>query len=73
MKRFAIILCAVIVGFVVFAFCGYWMIFLLSSNTHDRTMESTMTGIFVIGPLGAVIGALAGTWFSKPKPGRPEP
>jgi membrane-bound acyltransferase YfiQ involved in biofilm formation len=69
MKRFVIILFAAIAGFVVFAFCGYWMITFLSSNTHDRAVESAMTSIFVLGPLGAVLGVLAGTWFSKPKGG----
>lgn len=65
MKRLAIIVCAAIIGYVVFAFCGYWMISLLSSNMHDRAIESAMTGVFVIGPLGAILGALAGTWFSE--------
>jgi len=65
MKRFAVILFAAIAGFVVFAFCGYWMISFMSSNTHDPAIESAMTSIFVIGPLGAILGALAGAWLSK--------
>lgn len=69
MKRLVIILLSVILGFVLFGFCGYWMILLLSSNTHDSSMESIMTAVFVIGPLGAVAGALAGIWFSRPTPG----
>ena len=68
MKRLAIILCAAIVGFVLFAVGGAWMISLLSSNTHDLSVESAMTGFFAIGPIGAILGAVAGAWFSRPKP-----
>ena len=60
MKRFAIgFLCAV-AGYAIVAFAGYFLIEWLSSNTHDRSVEAAMTSAFVFGPLGAVIGFIAG-------------
>ena len=60
MKRFGIgVLCAV-GGYLISAFAGYFLIDLLSSNTHDRSVEAAMTSAFVLGPLGAVVGFIAG-------------
>lgn len=49
-----------LIGYPVFAFIGYWMIQLFSGNTFDRSMEADMTAVFAIGPLGAVVGLVAG-------------
>ena len=60
MKRFGIgVLCA-LGGYLIAAFAGYFLIDLLSSNTHDRSVEAAMTSAFVLGPLGAVVGFIAG-------------
>ena len=32
----------------------------LSSNVHDRELEALMTGAFVVGPLCALVGFVAG-------------
>jgi hypothetical protein len=65
MKRFFKTLISAIAGFAGFAFCGYWLIFLFSSNAHDRSMEAIMTSMFVIGPVGAIVCAIIGFKFSK--------
>ncbi len=53
------LLCA-IVGYPVAAFVGYFLIDLLSSNTHDRSVEAAMTSAFVIGPGGAILAFIVG-------------
>jgi hypothetical protein len=49
-----------LIGYPVFAFAGYWLIQLFSGNTFDRSMQASMTAAFAIGPLGAVVGLVAG-------------
>ena len=60
MKRFGVGLVWAIGSYVVAAFVGYWLVQGLSSNTHDRSVEAAMTSVFVLGPLGAVIGFIVG-------------
>jgi len=43
-------------GYVVGLFGGMALVSVLSSNTHDKSMEVVTTGFFVTGPLMAVIG-----------------
>jgi hypothetical protein len=43
------------VGYLVFAFAGYWVIELFSSNAFDRSLEASMTVMFLFGPAGAII------------------
>jgi hypothetical protein len=43
-------------GYVVGLLGGMALVSVLSSNTHDKSMEVVMTGFFVTGPLLAVIG-----------------
>jgi hypothetical protein len=47
-------------GYSIVAFVGYFMIEWLASNTHDRSVEAAMTSAFVLGPLGALAGFIAG-------------
>lgn len=54
MRRFLIGLLWALPGYVVGAFGGGLLVSLLSSNTHDRSIEAAMTGAFVLGPLVAV-------------------
>ena len=68
MRRFLIALLGVPVGYVVFAFAGYWAIQLLSTNAFDRSLEASMTAAFVIGPAGAIVGFAAGLIFGGKKP-----
>ena len=67
MRRFLVALLGVPVGYVVFAFAGYWAIQFLSDNTFDRSVEASMTAVFVLGPGGAVIGFVAGLVLGGPR------
>ncbi|MGA8322586.1 MAG: hypothetical protein WB774_17645 [Xanthobacteraceae bacterium] len=60
MRRIVMAVLGLLIGYPVFAFIGYWMIQLFSGNTFDRSMEADMTAVFAIGPLGAVVGLVAG-------------
>jgi hypothetical protein len=60
MRRFLATLLGVPIGYLVFAVAGYRAIELFSNNAFDRSLEASMTPVFVIGPDGAVIGFIAG-------------
>lgn len=60
MKRFGIGLLGAVGVYLIVALVGYFMIDWLSSNMHDRSVEAAMTSAFVLGPLGALIGFVAG-------------
>jgi hypothetical protein len=65
MRRIAFALLGLLVGYPLFAFAGYWAIQLFSGNSFDRSVEASMTSIFVIGPAGAVFGIVAGIVFAS--------
>jgi hypothetical protein len=46
----------VVLGYLVGGFGGGVLVSVLSSNVHDRDVEAAMTGAFVLGPIGAVVG-----------------
>jgi H+/gluconate symporter-like permease len=60
MRRIVMAVLGLLIGYPVFAFIGYWMIQLFSGNAFDRSMEADMTAVFAIGPLGAIVGLVAG-------------
>jgi hypothetical protein len=60
MRRFLVALLGAPVGYIVLASAGYWAIELFSNNAFDRSLEASMTALFVIGPGGAIIGFIAG-------------
>jgi hypothetical protein len=60
MRRSAVALLGVPVGYIVFAFAGYWAIELFPANPFDRSLEASMTAVFASGPAGAIIGFIAG-------------
>ncbi len=60
MKRFGIALLGAIGGYMIASVAGYFLIDWLSSNTHDRSVEAAMTSAFFLGPLGALVGLIAG-------------
>jgi hypothetical protein len=47
-----------VAGYLVGASLGAAAIDLFSSNTHDKSMEAAMTGAFVTGPIGAILGLI---------------
>ena len=68
-KRIAMGVLGAVLGYALGAFGGGFLVSVLSSNTHDRSVEAAMTGAFVLGPLAAVVGALVGIWRTKaPRP-----
>lgn len=56
-KRAALSLGLGVVGYFVGLFGGIGLVYLLSSNQHDQSVEAAMTGAFVVGPLTALLFA----------------
>ena len=67
LKRIAFGLLFAVVGYCLGLFGGMALIEATSSNQYDRSLEAGMTGAFVIGPLVAVAGFIAGAVWAKPK------
>jgi len=59
MRRLMFSLIGLVVGYLVFAVLGYWLIEALST-TSDRDVEAATTAVFVIGPFGALVGLIVG-------------
>ena len=60
MKGFGIAMLFAMVGYLIAVVASYFLVDLLSSNMHDRSLEAAMTSAFVFGPLGAVAAFVAG-------------
>lgn len=60
MRTLIFCLTGLIAGYVAGALLGAGAVELFSPNTHDKSVEMAMTGAFVTGPIGAVIGLVAG-------------
>lgn len=58
MRRFAFSLLGTVGGYILGA--GYMLVTQTSSNTHDNPVEAAMTGAFVSGPFGAIVGGVTG-------------
>ena len=58
-----------LVGYLLGAIGGGLLVALLSSNTHDKSVEAAMTGAFVLGPLAAIVGFVVG--FLRTRGARP--
>jgi hypothetical protein len=65
MRRALIGLLWAVPGYLVGAFGGGYLVSMLSSNVHDRSLEAAMTGAFVFGPLAAVIAFIVGAVRAK--------
>ncbi len=68
MRRILMAILGLLIGYPIFAFAGYWIIQLSSGNTFDRSLEASMTAVFAIGPLGAVVGLVAGMILASRRP-----
>lgn len=66
MRRLLLGLVGLALGYLAGALLGALTVQLLSSNTHDRSQELAMTALLVTGPLGALIGLIAGVVLGKP-------
>lgn len=62
MPRFFVIVLALVVGYLAGAVGGWALVSVASPNLHDRELEAAMTGAFFTGPLGALLGLIAGIW-----------
>ena len=65
MKYFGFALLTAIVGYVIVAFLSYYLIGKFSSNGHDRSVEASMTSIFVYGPIGFIVSFVGGYIWAK--------
>ena len=72
-KRLGLGLLWGILGYLIAAMVGYVLIEQFSSNVHDRSVEAAMTGIFVVGPIGAVTGFVVGAMRGSRTPDRLDP
>jgi len=70
MKRFGIAVLFALVGYLVAAVASYFLVGLLSANSHDRSVEAAMTSVFFFGPLGAAVAFVVGFIRGKRKSGQ---
>jgi hypothetical protein len=59
-RQLAIGLMCAILGYVLGGVGGGWLISMVSSNTHDLSVEAAMTGAFVTGPIAAIAAFIFG-------------
>ncbi|WP_020607045.1 hypothetical protein [Spirosoma spitsbergense] len=52
-------------GYVLAALLSYYFIGKFSSNGHDRSVEASMTSLFVFGPIGFVLAFVGGYFWAK--------
>ncbi|MEO8482242.1 MAG: hypothetical protein ABI634_08540 [Acidobacteriota bacterium] len=60
MKRVLVALLWGVIGYLVGAFGGGYLVSVLTSNTHDASVEAGMTGAFVTGPLLGLVALIVG-------------
>jgi hypothetical protein len=68
LRRIGFGLLWMIPSYLVGAFGGGYLIDVLSSNQHDRSVEAAMTGAFVLGPIAAIVGFVIGAARARPRP-----
>jgi hypothetical protein len=66
LRRLLIGLLWAVPGYLVGAFGGGYLVSVMSSNQHDRSLEAAMTGAFVFGPLAALVAFIAGAIRARP-------
>jgi hypothetical protein len=71
MRRVAFGLLWAVPAYLLGAFGGGYLISVMSSNTHDRSVEAAMTGALVCGPIAAIIGFVVGAARASRSPSRP--
>jgi hypothetical protein len=60
LRRLGLGLLFLVLGYPLGLLGGMGLVYLLSDNRHDKSVEAAMTGAFFGGPLAAVIGFLVG-------------
>jgi hypothetical protein len=64
LRRLGFGLLFALAGLVLATIASYFLIMALSSNVHDRSVEAAMTSAFFFGPIGAVVGFIAGAIYA---------
>lgn len=54
-----------VAGYIIGAILGAVAIELVSSNTHDKSVEMAMTSAFVTGPIGAALGVIIALFWRR--------
>jgi hypothetical protein len=67
MRRFLFGVLWAVPSYLAGAFGGGYLVSVLSSNTHDVSVEAAMTGAFVLGPLAAIVGFIVGAVRARPR------
>jgi hypothetical protein len=67
MRRLFMGLLWAVLGYVVGAGLGGYLVYALSDNRHDLSVEAAMTGAFVVGPLCACVAGVVGAVRAKPR------
>ena len=65
MKRFGIGILFGIGGYIIAAVAGYFLVAQFSANTHDRSVEAAMAGVFFFGPIGGIAAFIAGMVWGR--------
>ena len=60
MRRVAFGVVGLVGGYVLVAALGALLLAAVSSNRHDKDLEVAMTAVFVFGPIGGLVGLVAG-------------
>lgn len=68
MKAFLIAVALGFVGYLAGAFGGGFLINTFSSNAHDRSLETAMTGAFVCGPIVGLVTFAISVWTIRRSP-----
>lgn len=55
LKRLGVAVLWAIVGYIIGAVVGGFLVMQFSGNMHDRSMEAAMTGAFFFGPAAAIL------------------
>lgn len=64
-NKIIIVFLSAVLGYAAGAFGGGFLVSVLSSNSHDKSMEAAMTGAFVVGPIFAIIAASFAMWVIR--------
>ena len=65
MRRLFLSVLGVLLGYAAGAAAGFALVGLASSNMHDKSVETVMTGFFVTGPMGAIAGLALALLMSR--------
>lgn len=65
LAKLGLLVLAALAGYALGGFGGGFLVSLLSSNRHDRSVEAAMTGAFVTGPIVALLALVVAWWLLR--------